>query len=270
VTDVNVDPNAAPPEGEAQPPPDDGTTVTIPAPAQPTSGNRNQRVGTEPPQAFTTEDVERIRQEERARVQAEQARADGLENELAQFRKAEEDRAKAEQSAQRAADREKKKKDEEEMELRDLIQKKDQEWEERLQAERQEREKAFAMLEQERRHASLQTYLAQRMADEGDKIVPILRDLVAGNSTEEIDASIAMLVEKSEHMKNDSVAAMRNINAGRPMAGVTAPPVGPMESSQASRTLTAGEIKDLTPEEYAQDREALLRAASESRRAQQR
>ena len=261
---VEPDPNA-PPQGDP-PPPDPGTTITIPVkepPAQPPTGK-------EPPQAYTQEDVERIRLEERARVTSEQTRADELENQLAQYRKADEDRQAADAKAQRDADRVAKKKAEEEMELRDLMAKRDEEWEARLADERSEREKAFAMLEQERRHASLQTYLAQRMADEGDKIVPILRDLVAGNSTEEIDASIAMLVEKSEHMKNDSVAAMRNINAGRPMAGVTAPPVGPMESSQASRTLTAGEIKDLTPEEYAQDREALLRAASESRRAQQR
>ena len=262
-----TEPPITPPEGE---PPPDPNSITVPVqeplPAQPP---RQQRTS-EPPQAFTAEDVERIRQEERARYSTEQARADQLENELAQYRKTEEDRQAAQAKVERETAKAAKKKEEEEMELRDLITRKDQEWQEKLDEERKQRENALAILEQERRHASLQTYLAQRMADEGDKIVPILRDLVAGNSTEEIDASIAMLVEISEHMKNDSVAAVRNINAGRPMAGVTAPPVGPMESSQASRTLTAGEIKDLTPEEYAQDREALLRAASESRRAQQR
>jgi hypothetical protein len=263
-----TEPEPVPPEGE---PPDPNTItvpVTEPPPAEtpPTSGNRSQRSGGEPPQAFTQEDVERIRQEERARVVAEQARADQLENELAQFRKDAEDRQAAEAKVQREAARAQKKKDEEQMELRDLIQKKDQEWEERLQAERVEREKAFAMLEQERRHASLQTYLAQRMAETGDDIAPELRDLVAGNNQQEIDASIQLLIQKSDLIKNNSVSALRNLNAGRPTVGVTAPPVGPAESSQSTRTYTADELKQLTPAEYAAERENLLRAASLSRR----
>ena len=144
--------------------------------------------------------------------------------------------------------------------------KRDEEWEARLADERSEREKAFAMLEQERRYASLQTYLAHRMTEVGDKIVPILRDLVAGNTEQEIDASISLLIEKSDHMKADSVQAMRNINAGRPMVGVTAPPVGPVETSGATRTYTDDELRAMTAEDYAAHREDLLRAASQSRR----
>jgi len=258
-------------QGDAQPP-DDGTTITVPVapPAEtpPTSGPRQQRSGGEPPQAFTQEDVERIRQEERQRVLAEQARADTLENELAQYRKAEEDRKSAEAKTQREADRAAKKKQEEEMELRDLIQKKDQEWEARLAEERAEREKAFALLEQERHHASLQTYLAQRMAEHSEEISPELRDLVSGSTEQEIDASIQLLIQKSALIQQNAVSAMRNINAGRPMAGVTAPPVGPMESAGTTRTYTADELKAMTPEEYAAEREQLLRAASQSRRGQ--
>jgi len=268
MTDVQ-DPTQQP-QGDAQPPVDDGTTITVPTtpaepPAQPP---RTQRTGGEPPQAFTQEDVERIRQEERQRVLAEQTRADTLENELAQYRKADEDRKAAEAKTQRDADRAAKKKQEEEMELRDLIQKKDQEWEQRLADERAEREKAFALLEQERHHASLQTYLAQRMAEHGDEISPELRDLVSGSSEQEIDASIQLLIQKSALIQQNAVSAMRNINAGRPMAGVTAPPVGPMESAGATRTYTADELKAMTPEEYAAERDNLLRAASQSRRGQ--
>lgn len=264
-----TEPPTAPPEGEPQPPDPNSITVPVtpPEPTAPTSGNRSQRSG-EPPQAFTSEDVERIRQEERNRVLAEQQRADQLENELAQYRKDAEDRQAAEAKAQRDAARAQKKKEEDEMELRDLIQKKDQEWEQRLAEERAERERAFVMLEQERRHASLQTYLAQRMAEIGDEISPELRDLVAGNSEQEIDASIQILVQKSELIKNNAVSAMRNINAGRPMVGVTAPPVGPMETSGTTRTYTADELKAMTPEEYAAERDNLLRAASQSRRGQ--
>jgi hypothetical protein len=263
-----TEPGTVPPEGEPAPPDPNSITVPVTPPAEPPPTARAPRTAESPQQPFTQEDVERIRQEERARVLAEQQRADQLENELAQFRKDAEDRQKAEEKLQRDAARAAKKKEEEEMELRDLITRKDQEWEERLQAERAEREKAFAMLEQERRHASLQTYLAARMAEIGDDIMPELRDLVAGNSEQEIDASIVLLSKKSELMKNNAVTAMRNINAGRPMVGVTAPPVGPMETSQTSRTYTADELKAMTPEEYAAERENLLRAASNSRRGQ--
>jgi hypothetical protein len=263
-----TEPETNPPEGDPPQPPDPNT-ITVPVTeTPPTSGNRSQRSGGEPPQPFTQEDVERIRQEERARVLAEQTRADQLENELAQFRKEAEERQAAEAKTQREAARTQKKKEEEEMELRDLIQKKDQEWEERLQSERAEREKAFAMLEQERRHAALTTYMAQRMAEVGDNIAPELRDLVAGNNEQEIDASVQLLIQKSELIRNNSVSAIRNLNAGRPTVGVTAPPVGPMESSQSTRTYTADELRALTPEEYASERDNLLRAASLSRRQQ--
>jgi hypothetical protein len=251
------------PEGEPQPP-DPGTTITVPAepPAQPP---RQQRSG-EPPQAFTTEDVERIRQEERARYAAEQQRADELQNELAQYRKEAEDRQKAEEKLQRETAKAQKKKEEEEMELRDLIQKKDQEWEQKLEEERKARENALAILDQERRHASLQTYLAQRMAQDGDKIAEELRDLVAGNSPEEIDASINLLMQKTDLIRNNVVDGLRKVNSTRPTVGVTAPPVGPMETAGATRTYTADELKAMTPEEYAAERENLLRAASISRR----
>lgn len=252
------------PEGGEQ----SSDTITVPVaeetpPAQPP---RQQRGGGEPPQAFTQEDVERIRQEERARYASEQNRADQLENELAQYRKAEEDRAKAEEKAQREAARAAKKKEEEEMEIRALLDRKEQEWNAKLEEERAERAKAFAMLEQERRHASLQTYLAARMAQDGDKIAEELRDLVAGNTEEEIDASITLLMQKTDLIRNNVVDGLRKVNSTRPTVGVTAPPVGPMETSGTTRTYTADELKAMTPEEYAAERENLLRAASISRR----
>jgi len=267
---TTVEPDPTQQQGDPEPPDPNSITVPVTPPAEPppaTSGNRNQR-NSELPSSFTAEDVERIRQEERARYAAEQQRADQLQDELAAYRKAEEDRQAAEAKTQRDAQRAAKKKEEEEMELRDLIQRKDQEWETRLQEERQERERAFAMLEQERRHASLQTYMSQRMATEAENIMPELRDLVSGNTTEEIDQSISLLVQKTNDIKSGVVNGLRQVNAARPTVGVTAPPVGPMETSGTTRTYTADELKAMTPEEYAAERDNLLRAASQSRRQQ--
>lgn len=253
-----------PPEGDPPQPPEPTLTVPI-TPPPPEPPGRQPRAGSDP-QTFTQEDIDRIRTEERARYTKEMERADTLDAELARYRQAEDDRVKAEAKAQRDADRAKKKQEEDEMELRDLITRKDQEWEQRLAEERAEREKAFAMLEQERRHAGLQTYLAQRMAEVGDTITPELRDLVAGNTPEEIDASIQLLVEKSNLIKTNVMDGFRQVNAARPTVGVTAPPVGPMETSQTTRTYTADELKALSAEDYAAQREDLLRAASASRR----
>lgn len=265
MTVTEPDPNAQP-----QADPNDPNNVTIevppqqepPAPLPPPI--RQARSGGDP-QVFGQEDIERIRNEERARFQREVERADALDAEVTRFRQAEDERIKAEQKTQREQERAQKKKEEEQMELRDLIAKKDQEWEARLESERQEREKAFAMLEQERRHASLQTYLSQRMAIEAEEIAPELRDMVSGNSEEEIEASITLLKKKSSDILGNYTQIMRGQQATRPTVGVTQPPVGPMEMAQTTQTLTPDDIRALTPEEYSQHRDALLRAASSQR-----
>lgn len=250
-----------PPEPDPQ---QDPQNITIPVKDQePPPPARQPRSGSEP-QAFTAEDVERIRAEERARVQAEQQRADQLQNELAQYRAQEEERQKAEAKAQKDAERAAKKKEEEEMELRDLMAKRDQEWEVKLAEERAEREKALAILDQERRHAQLQNYLSQRMMEVGDDIAPQLRQLVGGNTQEEIDASLAQLAKISNEMLEENARYLNGMNAQRRTASVTSPPIGPpdMSGSATTKTYTPDELKALTPEEYAAIREDLHRAAS--------
>lgn len=261
-----------PPEQQPSPDPNDPNNITVEVgeqpPAEPppaTSGNRQQRGGT-PPQVFSAEDVERIRQEERARYGTVTAQVDELNTEIARYRQADDERAKAEDKARKDAERVEKKKQEEEMELRDLITKKDQEWEAKLAEERAEREKALAVLEQERRHASLQNYLAARMMEVGEQIAPQLRRLVAGNTEQEIDAKIQELIGITEDIAGETVQFMQRQNAQRPTVGVTAPPLGPVDMTGATRTYTPDDIKAMNPEEYAAQRESLLRAASQSRR----
>jgi hypothetical protein len=251
--------------GQQPPDPNDPNNIVVEVPpAQ--SPPRQQRSGGEPPQVFGPEDIERIRQEERARFGPLSAQVDELNAEISKYRQADEERAKAEEKVRKDAERAAKKKEEEEMELRDLISRKDQEWEEKLAAERAEREKALAVLEQERRHAALQGYLAQRMLEEGDRIVPQLRNLVAGNSEAEIDAKIQELVGISESILGDTTQFLQQQNAARPMVGVTSPPIGPSDMTASTRVLTPDDIKALSAEEYAANRDDLLRAASRSRR----
>lgn len=257
-----TEPDPTPDPGSQPSDSGDPNSITIPAPPEaPTPPPRTQR-GSDP-QSFTQEDIDRIRQEERARVAAEQQRADALDAELAKYRQSDEERQKAEVKAQRDAERAQKKKEEEEMELRDLMTRRDAEWEEKLNAERAEREKALAILEQERRHAHLQTYLAGRMASEAEEIMPELRDMVSGNSEQEIDASIELAKNKSQAIMGQFNMNMQQQRAQGRTASVTSPPVGPPEmAGGTTRSYNADDLKALTAEEYAAIREDLHRAAS--------
>lgn len=261
---------------ENQPPDPGGITITLPpqgGPAQPPAQPpgqpaRQPRAGNEP-NVFSPEDVERIRSEERERYQAQLSRADELQAELAKYRQSEEERAKAEDKIRKDAERAAKKKEEEEMELRDLIAKKDQEWETKLEVERAERQKALAVLEQERRFAGLQSYMSQRMMTDGERIAPQLRRLVAGNSEEEIDASINNLIQITDEIAGETTQVLQQQSASRRTVGVTAPPMGPTDMTPQSRTLSADDIKNMTTDEYAALREGpngLMAAAAQAYR----
>jgi hypothetical protein len=213
--------------------------------------------------------VERIRQEERERYQAQLSRSDELQAELAKYRQTEDERAKAEDKARKEAERAAKKKEEEEMELRDLLNKKEAEWEQKLEAERAERQKALAVLDQERRFAGLQTYLSQRMMTDGERIAPQLRRLVAGNTEEEIDASINNLISITDEIAGETGQILQQQNASRRTVGVTAPPMGPTDMTPQQRTMTADDIKNMTTDEYAALREGpngLMAAAAQAYR----
>ena len=261
------------PDQQQQPPPvDDPDVITVEVPPETDPGQQQQqqparqpRSGTDP-QVFTEDDIERIRQEERARFGTLSSQLDEAQQEIARFRQSDEERAKAEAKVQKEAERAAKKKEEEEMELRDLIARKDDEWEAKLQAERDERERALALLEQERRHAGLQNYLAQKMMEHGEQIAPQLRKLVGGNSEEEIDLKIQELIEISTSIVGDTQQYMAQVQSQRPTVGVTSPPVGPPDMAATTRTYTTDDLRNMTPEDYAQQRESLLRAASQSRR----
>lgn len=265
MTDTQTQPEQQDPPAD----PNDPNNITVEVeqqqPQQPPAQPRQARSGTDP-QTFSAEDVTKIREEERARYGTLSTQMDELQAEVARYRTADDERAKAEAKAQKDAERAEKKKAEEEMELRQLIEKKDQEWEEKLAGERKERENALALLEQERRHAGLQNYLAQKMMEHGEEIVPQLRKLVGGNSEEEIDAKIAELTEISASVLGDTAQYLAQQNAQRPTVGVTAPPIGPNDMAAQTRTYTPDDIKAMTPEEYGEQRESLLRAASASRR----
>jgi hypothetical protein len=151
------------------------------------------------------------------------------------------------------------------MEIRDLLAKKEEEFTSQLEAERLERERAFALLENEKRFQELQSYRQQRLEQERESIIPELLDLVDGSSIEEIDSSIENLRERSNRILDSAQQAMQS--ARRDMAGsrVTAPAAGPLDADPENRSYTPDDIRQMSMADYMKHRQRLLGDSAASR-----
>ena len=215
---------------------------------------------------FTADDLAKARAQEKQKLypqmekmQEELAKAKALAEELA----AKEAQREAERNAKKA-DREAKKKQEEEQELsfKELLSKKEQEFQSQLEAERLEREKAFALLEKERQFQEVESYRYARLEQERDSIVPELIDLINGNSKEDIEQSIAMLKEKSVSILQSAQAAMQAAKQQMVGVSITAPASGPLDNDSAQNPYSSEGIKDMSLSEYAKIRNKVLPNAS--------
>lgn len=132
------------------------------------------------------------------------------------------------------------------------------ELQEQLERERNERERAFALLEREKSFADLQSYRQQVVEQERDSIIPELVDLISGNTREELDSSIAGLKERSARIIESATAARQT--AVKDMTGTraTLPPAGPLETNSEQREFTAQDIASMSQNEYAKYRDRLL------------
>lgn len=211
---------------------------------------------------FTAEDIAKARAQEKQKLYPQ---VEKLQEELALLKQKEQEREakEAERKANRAAReaelaKQKKLEEEQTLELRDLLSKKEQEWQAQLEAERVEREKAFALLERERQFQELQQYRQQRLEAERENIIPELIDLISGNNKDEIEASIAGLKERSSKIF-DSVAQVAQ-QSRKEMAGtrITSPASGPLDNDSDSRTYSPDDLKNMSMADYAKNRSKLL------------
>ena len=213
-------------------------------------------------EAFTAEDIARAREQEKSKVYPQ---LEKLREELAALKREKDERESLEAAAQAEAEAEARRKAEEEMEIRDLLAKKEEEFTSQLEAERLERERAFALLENEKRFQELQSYRQQRLEQERESIIPELLDLVDGSSIEEIDASIENLRERSNRILDSAQQAMQS--ARRDMAGsrVTAPAAGPLDADPENRSYTPDDIRQMSMADYMKHRQRLLGDSAASR-----
>lgn len=216
--------------------------------------------------SYTAEDLSKARAQEKEKLYPQ---LEKLKEEVTLLRQREQEREAAEatrkeERKKREAELAQKKKAEEEQELsaKELLARKEAELQEQIESERAERERAFALLEQERKFQTLQNYRSQRMEEERDNIIPELITLVQGNSEDEIEQSISELKNKSAAIFES--VAQANQQARKEMAGsrITSPASGPLDNDSEQRTYSPDDISDMSLADYAKNRAKLLGNAS--------
>ena len=214
------------------------------------------------PQQYSSEDIARARAQEKEKLYPQMEK---LKEELSTLkqaqveREAEEARRRDERKA-RDAELAKKKKEEEEAELsaKDLLIRKEQELMALVQEERSEREKALALLEQERKFQQLMAYRKQRMEQERDNIIHELIDLVQGADEGEIEQSLAALKEKSSKIFQSVATASQQTRKEMVGARVTSPASGPLDNDSEQRSYSPDDISRMSLADYAKNRAKLL------------
>jgi chromosome segregation ATPase len=211
--------------------------------------------------AYTEADLQKVREQEKSKLYPQ---IESLKEELNVLKQDRESRLEEEARLRAEAEAEAKRRAEEEMDVRDLLTQKEQEWAERLESERSEREKAFALLDRERHFSELQNYRNTRLEEERENIIPELIDLITGSNPDEIESSIAGLKDRSSRILESAQQALSS--ARREMTGsrVTVPASGPLDNNSEQKSFTAEQIASMSVSEYAKYRGKLLgQAASE-------
>jgi hypothetical protein len=204
---------------------------------------------------YTEDDLAKVRSQEKEKLYPQ---IDSLKEELNLLRK-----EKEEEAARRAAEAEAeaariREAEESELDAKSYAELKTRELQEQLERERQERERAFALLEREKSFADLQAYRQQVLETERDAIIPELVDLIAGNTREEIQASVEGLKERSARILESAQSAMQSARKEMKGTSITTPPAGPLETNMEQRTLTAQEIAAMPMNEYAKYRDRIM------------
>lgn len=222
---------------------------------------------------FSEEDIQKVRQQEKEkmykrledadhRVKAMEEQLHLLSSEREKAIKEAEERAKKESELIRQRELE-------ELSAKELLMKKEDEWSQRLNQVEQEwgqkfveleqqRQAQEAMLEKERYLQQLESYRQRRIQQEQETIIPELRDLISGNSEEEIENSITVLRDRSTAIIESIQQASTPRLKGAP---VTAPPTGPLDNQTDYQTVSAEDIRNMPMDQYVKMRERLLSAS---------
>ena len=222
-------------------------------------------------QTFTAEDIERARQQEKDKLYPELQTLRQQQEEQAklmqtfQAEREERERLAEEAQAQAAAAAEEKRLAE--LGFKEQLAEFQQQTLGQVQTLQEQIAQRDALIEKERQFTELMQYRGAALQSElGEQIIPELRDLVAGNTREEIDSSISALAQRSASILQQVAQATQQTRQGARGVGVTAPPVGPMDNNSGYETVTREDIANMDMQTYAQNRGRLLGAASQQQR----
>ena len=204
---------------------------------------------------YTEDDLAKVRSQEKSKLYPE---IDSLKEELNSLRKEKEEEATRRNAEAEAEALRVKEAHESELDAKSYAELKTKELQEQLERERSERERAFALLEREKTYADLQAYRQQVLETEREAIIPELVDLIAGNTREEISASVESLKERSAKILESAQSAMQNARKEMTGTRATLPPAGPLETNSEQRNFTPQEIAAMSQNEYAKYRDRLL------------
>ena len=164
----------------------------------------DQPVQQQPVGRFTEEDIERARQQEKEKLYP---RINEMSEQLKQLSaEREAEMAERQRLAEEAANAARAK-EESEMEIRDLLSRKEQEWQSQISQLNERYDADRAIFERERAIHEAQAYRAARIEQEQEWILPELRDLIGGDTPEQVDASIEEMKARSEAIFNNMAAA---------------------------------------------------------------
>lgn len=246
---------------------EDGITIPVVHENAPTQESRTEE------KYFSEEEVQKIRQQEKGkmykrledadhRVKTMEEQLNILSSEREKAIKEAEERARKESEILRQREIE-------ELSAKELLAKREDEFNQRInQVEHEwgqkfselekQRQAQDALLEKERQMQQLETYRNRRLQAEQESIIPELRDLISGNTEEEIENSISVLRERSNAIIE---SIQRTSQPARPKgAPVTAPPTGPLDNQSEYQTLSAEDIRNMPMDQYVKMRDRLMNA----------
>ena len=233
-------------------------TITVPVPQPPVIDASNPAVAALIEQARQQEKQKLYGQIEslsgfKSQVEALQQQVGSLTAE--QEAKIAEAKALAAKEAEEAA-----RKQWEENDAKALLADANKQWEQRFAEMEANRQAEAAAFEKERAFAELKQYTQAtvQQALEAGQIAPELAHMVTGNNSDEVNASLENVKKTSEAIAANMQQALQAQQVQRRGVAPTGyAPVGPMDMTEQTRTLTADQIRDMPMSEYMKIRSSL-------------
>lgn len=262
-----IDPATGLPVPGNPPPQVPGVTINVNDPAKNEDDPANQFISRSQMDEILNAERERVRQEEKDKLYPTiEELKEGNKTLMAER----EQRLAAEQAEQQRLAEEARVAQEAEMDVTTRFESYRSDMDQRFEQLQQDREHDRVMLEKERELGQLVEYRARRTAEEAGEIAPQFLDYITGNTTDQIEASLAQAKMKTQQIVEEFTAAQLNgrRQSAPPIAGQ--PPVDPttLTGEPQTQTLSVQEIRDMSMSEYQQYRAQLLQAGSQRVRDQ--